>query len=213
MEKADPRAVLDRLVRERREDYTGLSRIIGRNPAYVQQFIKRGVPRRLTEEDRRQLARYFKIPESLLGGPPEPPDGHALVPVERRDVGASAGPGAAAIDERGAPAYAFDRRMLRELTGGRVEGLSVIRVRGDSMVPTFHDGDDILVDAGIEAQRPRDGGVYVLRVAGDLVVKRLALAPAGFTVISDNPAYPAWNCARDGLDVVGRVIWAGRRVA
>ena len=53
----DPRANLDRLIRERGEDYVGLSRLLGRNAAYVQQYIKRGTPRRLAEDDRRLLAR------------------------------------------------------------------------------------------------------------------------------------------------------------
>src|SRR5215470_12267414 len=69
-----PRAELERLILERREDYAGLSRLIGRNAAYIQQFIKRGVPRRLAEEDRRKLARYFGVDESLLGGPPRQPE-------------------------------------------------------------------------------------------------------------------------------------------
>lgn len=43
----DPRALLERLIGERGEDYAGLSRLIGRNPAYVQQYIKRGTPKRL----------------------------------------------------------------------------------------------------------------------------------------------------------------------
>src|SRR3546814_9831378 len=49
----DPRAALDRLLRERRIDYAELSARIDRNPAYIQQYIKRGSPRRLAEEDRR----------------------------------------------------------------------------------------------------------------------------------------------------------------
>src|SRR3546814_2493284 len=43
----DPRAALDRLLRDRRVDYAELSARIGRNPAYIQQYIKRGSPRRL----------------------------------------------------------------------------------------------------------------------------------------------------------------------
>ena len=31
----DPRLVLERLCRERGEDFAGLSRMLGRNPAYV----------------------------------------------------------------------------------------------------------------------------------------------------------------------------------
>src|SRR5438270_5521553 len=94
---ADPRSVLEGLIRERREDYAGLSRLIGRNDAYIQQFIKRGSPRRLAEEDRRRLARYFGIDEALLGGreASAAPGVDGLVAIPRLDVGASAGSGAA----------------------------------------------------------------------------------------------------------------------
>ena len=63
------RAALDEVIRLRGEDYASLSRLLGRNPAYIQQFIHRGSPRRLAEEDRRRLAAYLGIDESLLGGP------------------------------------------------------------------------------------------------------------------------------------------------
>jgi len=49
----DPRVVLERLIAERGENYADLSRLLKRNPAYIQQFIKRGTPRKLDEEDRR----------------------------------------------------------------------------------------------------------------------------------------------------------------
>ena len=47
MEPHDARAVLQKLIEDRREDYSGLSRLIGRNAAYIQQFIKRGTPRKM----------------------------------------------------------------------------------------------------------------------------------------------------------------------
>src|SRR5689334_15101577 len=43
----DPRLTLERLCAERGEDFAGLSRMLGRNPAYIQQFVRRGVPKRL----------------------------------------------------------------------------------------------------------------------------------------------------------------------
>jgi phage repressor protein C with HTH and peptisase S24 domain len=49
-----------------------------------------------------------------------------------------------------------------------------------------------------------------------LMVKRLAVNPAAkrVTVKSDNPAYPSWpDCPLGKIDVVGRVVWAGRKVA
>src|SRR5687768_11282645 len=95
------RLALQRLITERREDFSGLSRLIGRNAAYIQQYIKRGVPRRLAEHDRHQLARYFGVDESLLGGPPaREPSSARLVPIRRLEVQASAGPGSHLDDGR-----------------------------------------------------------------------------------------------------------------
>ena len=49
------------------ESLASLSRMIGRNPAYLQQFISRGTPRRLDEDDRLVLAKFFDIDERELG--------------------------------------------------------------------------------------------------------------------------------------------------
>lgn len=212
----DPRLVLERLCEERGEDFAGLSRMLGRNAAYVQQFVRRGVPKRLGEEERRKLARYFAVPEALLGGPKDLgslPSG--LVSVVRHPVTVSAGPGALPGGELGKPCFAFDERWLKSLTPSPPANLSIVRVEGDSMVPTLGAGDDILVDLGDGADRLRDG-IYVLRIDNALVVKRIALNPLGrrLTVKSDNPAYPDWPACRPGdVDFVGRVIWSGRRIA
>jgi hypothetical protein len=214
MVEVDPRAALERLIRERGEDYAGLSRLIGRNAAYVQQYIKRGTPRRLAEADRRLLARYFGIDEALLGGPAGEGEG-GLVSVPRLDVGASAGPGSLESEERRLGRIAFDRQWLRRLGVGDREALSVIRVQGDSMSPTLSDGDEILVDRADAAERLRDG-IYVLRLDDALVVKRLALGPAGrqVAVRSDNEAYPSWpDCDPAAIELVGRVVWVGRRLS
>jgi phage repressor protein C with HTH and peptisase S24 domain len=210
----DARVVLERLCAERGEDFAGLSRMLGRNSAYIQQFVRRGVPKRLGEAERRKLARYFSISESLLGGPAEDEQVGTLVPVKRSPVRASAGPGAIPYDEAGKPYFAFDEAWLKSLTASPSSRLSIIRVEGDSMAPTLNAGDDILVDLGDCAERLRDG-IYVLRADDALVVKRLALHPAGrrVTVQSDNPAYPDWpDCDIDDLLCIGRVIWAGRKI-
>jgi len=213
---SDPRNVLERLCAERGEDFAGLSRMLGKNPAYIQQFVRRGVPKRLKEDERRKLARYFSISESILGGPPSdelagPP---GLLSVKRHPIAVSAGPGSLVGEELGKPYFAFDERWLKALTPTPPAKLSIVRVEGDSMSPTLNSGDDILVDLGDGAERLRDG-IYVLRADEALVVKRVAIQPLSrrVTVRSDNPAYPDWpDCGIDEIDCVGRVIWAGRRV-
>jgi phage repressor protein C with HTH and peptisase S24 domain len=212
---SDPRVLLERLCAERGEDFAGLSRMLGRNPAYIQQFVRRGVPKRLKEEERRKLARYFAISESLLGGPAdEPRQIEGLVSIKRHPVKASAGPGAIVSEGFGKPYFGFDERWLKALTATTPSQLSIVRVEGDSMSPTLNDGDDILVDLGDCGERLRDG-IYVLRIDDALVVKRLALNPMGrrVTVQSDNPAYPDWpDCGLDEINCIGRVIWSGRKI-
>jgi len=211
----DPREILQRLCAERGEDFAGLSRMLGRNAAYIQQFVRRGIPKRLGEDERRKLARYFGISEMLLGGPaPETVAADGLISVKRHPVMVSAGPGAIVTEELGKPYFAFDERWLKSLTPSAPSSLSIVRVEGDSMSPTLNPGDDILVDLKDSTARLRDG-IYVLRIDDALVVKRLALNPIAkrVTVQSDNPAYSDWpDCSPGEINCIGRVIWSGRRV-
>lgn len=215
MAEIDPRKALETLIAERGEDFSSLSRLIGRNAAYVQQYIKRGVPRRLAEEDRRLLARYFDIDEEALGGPPpRPAPGKGLVTVPRLEVGASAGAGALERDETARGRMGFDAHWLRRLGIADPAKLSVIRVEGDSMAPTLADGDEILVDQSDGAERLRDG-IYVLRIDDALLVKRLALSPVRgrVAVRSDNDTYPGWpDCEIGSIQILGRVAWVGRKL-
>ena len=64
METGDPRAVLDALVAKSGESYAALSRMLQRNEAYLQQYVKRGTPRLLAERDRKLLASYFRVDEA-----------------------------------------------------------------------------------------------------------------------------------------------------
>ncbi len=216
---------LDELIASRGEDYASLSRRLGRNPTYIQQFVKRGVPRRLSETDRRVLAQHFGIAERLLGGPD---DGAARAVVARPGlvqraedyvlipqlaVGASAGSGAMPGDEAPLATLAFQASWVRSVANGRPEALSVIGVEGDSMLPTLADGDQILVDTD-DRERLRDG-IYVLRTDDALLVKRLSVNPATrrLTIRSDNDAYPSWDdCDPAAVTVIGRVVWVGRRL-
>ena len=225
MNAAAVRRTLDNLIRARGEDYASVSRLLGRNQTYVQQFIRRGVPRKLDEDDRRVLARHFDVPEHVLGGPPSrvgravvsqageslAADDYLLIPY--LNVGASAGNGVMlASDEHAESALAFQSRWVRRMSSGDPQALSVIRVEGDSMLPTLADGDPILVDTADAADRMRDG-IYVLRVDDALMVKRLTRNPAkrGISIRSDNPAYPSWDdCKLSDIDLIGRVIWVGR---
>lgn len=207
----EPRTVLERLIAQNRDDFAGLSKLIGRNPTYIQQFIKRGSPKKLPEAERGILSRYFGVDENMLGGPPANMAKTGIRLIPKLAVGASAGPGAIPDHETLAGKIGFDEKWLRK-QGLDPSKLSLIRVDGDSMSPTLHHGDDIMVDNRV-AGAVRDG-IHVIRLDDALMVKRLASGPGGrLSVLSDNPAYPGWPDV-DGaaVTVIGRVVWAGRRL-
>jgi phage repressor protein C with HTH and peptisase S24 domain len=207
----DPRERLAELAREARTSLSALSRMIGRNSSYLQQYIVKGSPRKLEEDDRRRLAEFFGVTEAELGAPEEKSlkDRGDWVDVPRISLEASAGPGATAAEEIPFDAFRFSRRWLRE-NGLEPGQLSAIRVMGDSMDPLLRDGDEILVDRTPRAFRE---GVHVVRLGEALHVKLLQAVPPGrLRLISKNAAYEPVEVAMSDVDVVGRVVWKGGRI-
>ena len=211
----DPREKLAELARERGHSLAALSRMLGRNASYLQQYITKGSPRKLEEADRRRLAQFFGIGEAELGGPEEISLARSgdWVEVPRLPLEASAGPGAVSgavgAAEIAFDAFRFSRRWLREqgLAPGQ---LAAIRVMGDSMDPLLRDGDEILVD---RTPRPFREGVHVVRLGEALHVKLLqAVPPDRLRLISKNAAYEPVEVGMADVDVVGRVVWKGGRL-
>ena len=212
----DPRAQLLLLASKHGASLSGLSELIGRNSTYLQQFVRKGSPRKLEETDRRVLARFFGVDESALGAPedfsPEstlkPPRGE-WIDVPRLALGASAGPGLLASSEVAIGAFRFGSRWLRE-QGLDPAQLSAIRVEGDSMEATLRDGDEILVDRTPRLWRD---GIHVVRSGDVLLVKRLDIGrPGVVALVSDNPAYRTLELAREEVQVIGRVVWKSGRL-
>ena len=215
MDKGEPRSLLLALSRERGASLSQLSRLIGRNGTYLQQFVRKGSPRKLQETDRRTLARFFGIDEAELGAPEDISSAESggrdgeWSDVPRLALGASAGQGALASGEEAIGAFRFATRWLRD-QGLDPSALSTIAVSGDSMEPTLRDGDEILVD---RTPRQLRDGIHVVRIEDSLLVKRLATTkPGAVTLISDNPAYHALEYPLSELQVVGRVVWKGGRL-
>lgn len=216
MVTADPRARLLELCAGRGVSLSELSRLIERNSSYLQQFVRKGSPRKLEETDRRTLARFFGVAESELGGPEEKSSISGArsargdwIDVPRLSLGASAGGGALAADEQTIGAFRFSARWLRG-QGLDPAMLSAIAVAGDSMEPTLRDGDEILVD---RTPRPLRDGIHVVRVDDTLLVKRLDTGrPGAVALVSDNPAYRTVELPCAEVQVIGRVVWKSGRL-
>ncbi len=215
MEMTDSRQALLHLAQERGTSLSALSRLISRNPSYLQQFVRKGSPRRLEETDRRTLARFFGVNEAVLGAPEEISSDResaakaGWVDVPRLELGVSAGPGATMDSEAPIGVLRFSRDWLREL-GLNPAMLSTVCVVGDSMEPTLRDGDEILVD---RSPVPLRDGIHVVRLDEAVLVKRIDTSmPDRLSLISDNRSYDPVAVAPEDASIVGRVVWKGGRL-
>ncbi len=140
--------------------------------------------------------------------------GYAYVPLY--DIRASGGGGAIVEGERVTDVLAFKEEWIRNELRSNPADLYLIYVTGESMEPTLRPGDLILVDRRT-ADMASDG-IYVIRMGGALLVKRVQALPGSrIRITSDNPAYQPFELERgqvqaEGLAILGRVVWAGRRM-
>lgn len=195
---------LDELISEHGETYASVSRLLGHNASYVQQFIKRGSPVRLNENDVARLSLHFDVPPKELGGKAQPKVGR-LAPVRTPIVTSSL--------EAGRPkARLIDRAWLETLSK-HPAGVELVVIEGEAMSPTLQEGDEALIQRLGRGEAVRDG-LYAVEGSKGLLIRRLALEPTKgrIAVLTDNPAYPEWTgLQRRNVKVAGKVIWLGKR--
>ena len=93
---------------------------------------------------------------------------------------------------------------------GNLQELKFIHAHGESMSPTFSDGDVLLVDVGSRDPASHEG-VYVLDVHGQTYIKRVRMRMSGsLEVSSDNPNIKTVDELNGDhqVRVLGRVVWA-----
>ncbi len=81
-----------------------------------------------------------------------------------------------------------------------------LRVEGDSMEPTIHSGDTLVIDQS--DREPLEGRAYVVRSATGLIIKRLRQEAGAWIMASDNPDFPPRPMAGEDR-ILGRVLWFG----
>lgn len=209
------REQLPHLVRQAGLSLAAASRRIGRNHAYLQQYVRRGSPRYLSERDRHLLARILSLPaRESIAMAPEP----ARMTLAERPL---AEPPAliriacpwTAASPLAEPGFLLDAGVARALAGQRTDSLAAMLADSDAMAPTIHAGDQLLLDTS-QRTAERDG-LYALPGESAPLIRRVCLDPLTrrLNVLADNPAYPSQHqCERRSLTIVGRVIWIGRCV-
>lgn len=106
--------------------------------------------------------------------------------------------------------------VARRLQPTNVAALRFIHAYGDSMSPTFEDGDVLLVDTGIRDPKVIDG-VYVMAANDRLYIKRVRQRmDKALEISSDNPTVKTVDVLNGdhSIDILGRVVWCwnGRKL-
>ncbi len=106
--------------------------------------------------------------------------------------------------------------VARRLQPTNINALRFIHAYGDSMSPTFEDGDILLVDTGVKDPKIIDG-VYVMTANDRVYIKRVRQRMDGVVEISSDNATVKTVDVLNGdhrIDILGRVVWCwnGRKL-
>lgn len=145
-------------------------------------------------------------PVPLFGSPP--PD---LVPV--REIDLSFGMGATYLDVPiTEEVHHFPRAWLRRYTRSAPDKLFFAQGIGDSMEPTLHDSDLLLIDTD-QRQLLSSDRIWVLTYAGCGMIKRLRPVPSGgVEVWSDKKEVSPFTAYDGELEIIGRVVAVQRKL-
>lgn len=205
------------IVKARGVDLATVSKAIGKNHAYLQQFVKRGTPRHLPESVRAALGEYFgRDPDDFRSG-----DGRTsgrasginknsfgVVRIAEVNVRAASGAGRADVWGEKLGEWQLPRDLLKSATNSPLEQIKIITIVGNSMQPSLAPLERVLVDTG--DIHPSPPGIFVLWDGLGLVAKRVSYVPhsepPAVLITSDNPKYQSYERILTEAYIQGRVF-------
>ena len=174
---------------------------IGKNEAYLHQFVHKGSPVRLPEEDRRKLASLLDVDEQDLTDIKLPKrlisqESHAktaLIEMLNTDFSGSTG------------FLSLPLSDFSNITSNTPNMIKMFRISGDSMLPTLKDGDYVLAD--ISEDSFTSDGLYALQINNQCAVKRLQqISNNNILLLSDNAHYQSVPMSKDDIIISGKII-------
>ena len=200
---------------------SALARRVGITQPAIANLIKRGTGR---SAHLHKIAAVLQTTPAYLTGETEDPTAN-FVPspsiasvansfglVEVRELDLALGLGATYLDVPITETMRrFDREFLRIYTHSAPENLLFAQGLGDSMQPTIHDSDLLLIDCSQKTVTMSDK-IWAVSYAGCGMVKRLRITPSHIVILSDNPLVPDATTYEGELHVLGRVVAIVRKM-
>jgi hypothetical protein len=105
------------------------------------------------------------------------------------------------------------RRVIEDELHGTASDFLLIDTRGDSALPDFQHGDQILIDK--RDRNPVQPGSFALWDGDGYVIKLIERVPQKkgyYRVFSANSRYAAYEVAEEDVTIMGRPVWFARRL-
>lgn len=179
-----------------------LARVLGKSPKTISNWKHRD---HIPEDIFLQARRISQNVDSESSG---------MVSLTHYEVEASAGHGSL-IEVEIATEILFSERYLRDELHVTPNEVFTMKAKGDSMYPTLINGSMIVVK---KLQDFVGDGIYVFRVNGQLMVKRLQFLPTKIIFKSDNyQHYEPWELTHQELEtidfeILGQAVWGGGKL-
>lgn len=127
------------------------------------------------------------------------------VKINILDVKACCGSGIDNFAEKSIGCWQMPLIEFKKISFADPHNIYMIQATGDSMQPTIADGDWALVDLGQNFMS--SDGIYLIRLANGLAIKRLQAGLNNITIRSDNTQYGDITAEAGELTVIGKIIY------
>lgn len=204
-------ARLEQFIEQKKVSRRSLANLSGTTEASIRNYIKGRMPQ---VDVAYKIAKILDVSlDELISGESSGAsmsDEYAFIPVYSIKV--SAGHGFANGNEEDIVRRLAFRKNWLNFRGLKESNLALVVTQGDSMEPTLHSGNSLLIDTSNKSLT--DGCIYVIRVGDELYAKRLQKQfNGGVRLISDNKEYDDQLVQPnevDQLQIVGKVVWVGK---
>lgn len=206
---------LEKQILKTNHSFREISLKIGRTDAYIQQYIKYGFPKRLSEVDRKRVCEILDMNEKDLIDD-ELSDKVVSPLVSNPKSNNTQSQDYIMVDIYSPrPNVDFYDSIIGRVTlnskefsgwcGATPKSLRIIRVNGDYMEPALPSGSLILYDSNTNTYR--GDGIYVVTTNNITQVKRVQQThPDTYILINDNKNYQNISCQNPDLEILGRAI-------
>ena len=208
------RQKLDNYITKRGYTYRDISLKIGRKDSYIQQYIKYGLPKRLSEIDRKKICSILNIGERELIDDELLNNSVPYAPIfETEDIIGAPEDFINMDIYSPKPNYEYYQSLVGRLGVNYKEFnafcnsnpyyVKIIRHDGDSMQPTLQNSSLVIYDAS--ATTFTTDGIYIIKYANNIQIKRIQkISSTAYIIKSDNPSYDPINCNIDDIEFLGR---------